>query len=69
MDLILAGRETACVVDDDLLLVVEVVPVQLLVLPQLLRVDTEREGGLQPTCLVFDPPRRARSFSCRVRLM
>ena len=43
MDLILAGRETACVVDDDLLLVVEVVPVQLLVLSQLSSVGAERE--------------------------
>ena len=43
VDLILAGRETARVVDDDLLFVVEVVPVQLLVLTELLHVATERK--------------------------
>ena len=48
MDLILAGRETAGVVDDDLLLVVEVVPVQLLVLTELGRVGTEREARGTP---------------------
>ena len=48
MDLILAGRETAGVVDDDLLLVVEVVPVQLLVLTELGGVGTEREARGTP---------------------
>ena len=48
LDLIVARRETAGVVDDDLLLVVEVVPVQLLVLSQLGSVGAEREMGWTP---------------------